>query len=82
MMNDFYEKLKKFTEASDDLSETEKAVVLFRVALENNASEVGLESSMYLMLKLMTATIGVMAGEEESFEQILPDLDENEMTRH
>ena len=81
-MNDFYEKLKSFTEASDDLSETEKAVVLFRVALENNASEVGLVSSMYLMSKLMTATLGIMADEEDSFEKNFPDLDENEMTRH
>tara|TARA_Y100000588_G_scaffold67915_1_gene68917 strand:- start:375 stop:623 length:249 start_codon:yes stop_codon:yes gene_type:complete len=82
LINNFYETVQKVSEEADDLSETAKAVVLFRVALENHAREVGLESSMYLMSKLMTTTLGIMAGEEESFEQILPDLNENDMTSH
>ena len=71
MMDEFYKEVQKVSEANNDLSETGKAVVLFRVAIENHAREVGLESSMYLMSKLMTTTLGIMAGEEESFEQIL-----------
>ena len=82
MIGEFYKEVQKVSEANNDLSETGKAVVLFRVAIENHAREVGLESSMYLMSKLMTTTLGIMAGEEESFEQILPDLNENDMTSH
>jgi|TARA_B100000315_G_scaffold135782_2_gene125064 hypothetical protein len=83
MLDNFYDEVQKISEATDDLSETAKAVVLFRVATESSAREVGWESAVYLMSRLMTVTLGVMAGdEEESFEKILADLDLGDMTSH
>ena len=83
MMNDFYEKVQKVSEANDDLSETAKAVVLMRAAIEGSAREVGIESTVYLVSKLMTATLGIMAGDEQaSFENMLDTLDSDGMTTH
>lgn len=83
MMNDFYEKVQKVSEANDDLSETAKAVVFIRAAIEGSAREVGIESTVYLVSKLMTATLGIMAGDEQaSFENMLDTLDSDGMTTH
>ena len=72
MMNDFYEKVQKVSEANDDLSETAKAVVFIRAAIEGSAREVGIESTVYLVSKLMTATLGIMAGDERDRRICLP----------
>ena len=81
MMDEFYKEVQKVSEANNDLSETGKAVVLFRVAIENHAREVGLESSMHLLSKLMTTTLGIMAEDEDAtFEDILDDLNVDNLT--
>ena len=81
MLNNFYAEVQKVSRATGELSETDKAIVLVRVAIEESSREVGLVPTLHLLSKLMTATLGIMA-EEESPEQILPDLDENDMTSH
>ena len=75
MMDEFYAEVNKVSEATGDLSEESKAVVLIRVALERSAGEVGLAPTMHLFSKLMTATLGIMAGDEDvSFEDTLVEL--------
>jgi hypothetical protein len=76
-MDRFYDGVHSFSEANGDISESEKVVVLFRVALERGAGEIGLIPTIHLLSKLLTTTIGVMAGEDEdvSFEGILDVFD-------
>lgn len=76
MLDNFYDEVNKVSESTGDLSATQKAVVLFRVAIEGSAGEVGLEQTMFLLSRLMTATLGIMAGDEDvSFANILDGLD-------
>ena len=83
MLNNFYDEVQKISEATDDLSETAKAVVLFRIAFERSTCEVGLNPTMHLLSRLMTTTLGIMAGdEEESFERTLEGFDVGDMTSH
>lgn len=81
MMDNFYAKVNKVSEATGDLSEAQKTVVLFRVALERSAGEVGLAPAIHLLSKLMTTTLGIMADDEDvSFEDELDDIDVDGLT--
>ena len=75
-MDNFYDKVNKVSEANSDLSETEKAIVFIRVAVERSAGEVGWGPTMHLLSKLMTTTLGILADEESlSLEDPLVGFD-------
>ena len=79
----FYQEMWERTEEDNSLTPGSKVVVLFRVAIETGAKEMGIESVLYLISRLMTTTIGIMAGKDGiSYEEILDDLDPSEMLRH
>ena len=61
MLDNFYEKVRAVSRTTGELSETEKAIVLVRVAIEESSREVGVAPTMHLLSKLMTATLGIMA---------------------
>ena len=48
-MNNFYDEVKVITKEKTNLNMTQKAVVLFRVALELGAEEIGFENTMHLV---------------------------------
>ena len=53
-----------FPNADAELSETEKAVVLIRVAVEKSIEEVGAASAIHMLSTIMTITLEIMADEE------------------
>jgi len=56
---------------------------LFRIAIETGAEELGLPRVMYLLSRLMTATIGIMSGDEEiNYYSILEDWDTDDQSQH
>ena len=81
MMDEFYKEVQKVSEANNDLSETGKAVVLFRVAIEESSREVGLAPTLHLLSKLMTTTLGILADDKDvTFEDTLDDLNVDNLT--
>tara|TARA_R100000655_G_C2987248_1_gene192582 strand:+ start:1191 stop:1460 length:270 start_codon:yes stop_codon:yes gene_type:complete len=82
-MNNFYDEVKVITKEKTNLNMTQKAVVLFRVALELGAEEIGFEKTMHLVSKLMTCTLGIMAGDKDSsFDNVLEDMNTSDMSQH
>ena len=82
MMNKFYKEVQNVSEVTDDLSESSKAVVLMRVAIERTAQENGIEDSAYLISRLLTVTLGIMAGKEVAYEEVIDELEIKNMTEH
>ncbi len=59
-----------------DLTGAGKTVVLFRVALETGAREMGMIAVLHLISRLMTTTLGIMNNDSsEGFEEILDDFE-------
>jgi hypothetical protein len=80
MMNTFYKGVHDISETTKDLSEAQKTGVLFRVAIERGSSELGMMPTMHLLSRLMTTTLGIMAGDDNvSFEGSLGDFDCDEL---
>lgn len=81
MLDNFYEKVRAVSRTTGELSETEKAIVLVRVAIEESSREVGVAPTMHLLSKLMTATLGIMAEDEDAtLTNLLKDFEVNELT--
>jgi hypothetical protein len=81
MLDNFYAEVQKVSRATGGLSETDKAIVLVRVAIEESSREVGVSPTMHLLSKLMTATLGIMAEDEDvTFEDTLDDLNVDDLT--
>ena len=60
--NEFYNKLKEFVnENSKELTPPEASVVMIRVALEHGCESMGVNSTVYMMSKLLSVTLGIMA---------------------
>ena len=70
--------------SNDDLSCAGKTIVLFRVALECGAAELGMAGVLHLLSRLMSATLGIMNGAEadDSFVDILDDFETDNETSH
>jgi hypothetical protein len=70
---EFYESTRDFvTNHPSGLSQEERAVVLFRVALEQGSEALGVQHACFVMSKLLTITLGIAAGEESlTFESWL-----------
>lgn len=82
-LDDFYHQVSEATLRNTSLSSSSKSVVLFRVAIESGAAEIGLPKVLYLMSKLMTVTIGIIAGDADaSYEEVLEELDTSDMSEH
>ena len=80
LMQELYQELSDVAEHCSPLAGPEKSVVLFRIAVESGAKDIGLLSVVALLSKLLATTIGIMeehdTGRETSstFEGILDDL--------
>ena len=68
-----------FGRLKDDCAELTgagKTVVLFRVALETGARDIGMIAVLHLISRLMTTTLGIMNDDNSySFEEILDDFE-------
>tara|TARA_R100001086_G_scaffold228925_1_gene148616 strand:+ start:1435 stop:1686 length:252 start_codon:yes stop_codon:yes gene_type:complete len=83
-MENFYHDVTAMAESAENMSGAAQTVVLFRVALERGAVEIGMASTIHLLLKLVTTTFGIMAGDEEisSLEEVLDGFDVEDETPH
>tara|TARA_R100001509_G_scaffold52447_1_gene28807 strand:- start:724 stop:981 length:258 start_codon:yes stop_codon:yes gene_type:complete len=83
VLDDFYKEVRELADKNTDVTTEMKSVVLFRAAFEAGAAEMGIEKTLYIVSKLMTTTLGIMAGEQgSSFEEVLEDLDTSDMSEH
>tara|TARA_R100000935_G_scaffold52579_1_gene79835 strand:- start:116 stop:391 length:276 start_codon:yes stop_codon:yes gene_type:complete len=76
-VSEFYDRLTEFVENEKKFNNSNKVVLLFRLALELGGAddEMGLEEMCYLMSKLQYTTLGILLGKEESFNGILEEFD-------
>tara|TARA_R110002020_G_scaffold92018_6_gene223127 strand:+ start:600 stop:860 length:261 start_codon:yes stop_codon:yes gene_type:complete len=82
-MDEFYRELTDRTGEKLSLSPSSKTIVLFRVAIETGAKELGLPRVVYLLSRLMTATIGIMSGDDEiNYDSVLEDWDVDKKSQH
>jgi|TARA_R110000744_G_scaffold284140_2_gene395489 hypothetical protein len=82
-LENFYQEVRATETSCSDLTGAGKTVVLFRVALETGAREMGMLSVLHLISKLMTATLGIMNDDDEcSFEEILDEFEVENKISH
>ena len=76
-INEFYNKLTEFVDNERGFNNSNKIVLLFRLALElgGGDDEMGLQEMCYLMAKLQYTTLGIALGKEETFNGILEQFD-------
>jgi|TARA_R110000787_G_scaffold10531_2_gene35688 hypothetical protein len=76
-VNEFYDKLSDFVANEKKYNNSNKVVLLFRLALElgGGDDEMGLQEMCYLMSKLQYTTLGILLGKEETFNGILEQFD-------
>mgnify|MGYP005638711095 FL=1 len=81
MLDNFYAEVKKISRATGELSGTNQAVVLVRVAIEESTREVGFAPTMHLLSKMLTTSLEVMAEDEGvSLEDTLDGLNVDGLT--
>jgi|TARA_R110000824_G_scaffold158903_2_gene333007 hypothetical protein len=82
-MDQFYRELTDRTNQKFSLTPASKTIILFRVAIETGAKELGLPKVVYLISRLLTATIGIMSGDEEiDYASVLEDWDTDNTSQH
>jgi hypothetical protein len=84
-LQSFVEELENIANGSPlNVSPIARTVALFRVAIEYGAVHMGLPMLSYMMSRLLTITLGVATGEEEttSYESILEEFDETGELKH
>ena len=83
-LEQFYQNITHMHNSTEDLSCVGKTIVLFRVALECGAAELGMAGVLHLLSRLMSATLGIMNGAEadDSFVDILDDFETDNETSH
>ncbi|MDB9972125.1 hypothetical protein OAE09_05655 [Alphaproteobacteria bacterium] len=76
-VHEFYDKLTEFVESEKQYNNSNKVVLLFRLALElgGGDDEMGLQEMCYLMAKLQYTTLGIVLGKDETFNGILEQFD-------
>ena len=71
----FYQEIRAIEDSCTELTGAGKSVVLFRVALETGARDIGMIAVLHLISRLMTTTLGIMNNDSsEGFEEILDDF--------
>ncbi len=81
-IEDFYSLTKEFVKSREDqLSPEILTVVLFRVALEKGAEKMGMPLVTYFISRLLSVTLGVIAGDPSArFEDVFKDFESE--TKH
>tara|TARA_R100000781_G_scaffold30140_4_gene22126 strand:- start:1060 stop:1314 length:255 start_codon:yes stop_codon:yes gene_type:complete len=75
-LENFYQEVRAMEDNCADLTGAGKTVVLFRVALETGAKEMGMIAVLHLISRLMTTTLGIMNNDDSGgFEEILDDFE-------
>ena len=76
-IEEFYSLTKNFVQEKEaDLSPEILTVVHFRVALEKGAEKMGMPVVTYLISRLLSVTLGVMAGDPSAtYEDVLKDFE-------
>ncbi len=79
-----YNKLIKLAESEEyDVSHAARTIAIFRVAIEYGVTTMGFPLLTYLMAKLLTVALGIMAGDESAtYEDILDDFEEEVQMKH
>jgi biotin synthase-like enzyme len=79
-----YNKLTKLAESEEyDVSHVARTIAIFRVAIEYGVTTMGFPLLTYLMAKLLTVALGIMAGDESAtYEDILDDFEEEVQLKH
>ena len=82
-LEQFYQNVTHMHNSTEDLSCVGKTIVLFRVALECGAAELGMVGVLHLISRLITSTLGIMdGGDEPLLEEILDDFETHNETPH
>jgi hypothetical protein len=75
-LDKFYRDVRALEDDCAELTGAGKTVVLFRVALETGARDIGMIAVLHLISRLMTTTLGIMNDDNSySFEEILDDFE-------
>jgi len=79
---EFYRRAHVFVDENKGDLETESVTVaLFRVALEKGAETMGMPLVCYLISRLLSVTLGIIAGDTQvKYEDILDEFDDE--TKH
>ena len=79
-----YNKLTEITQSKEyEISDVARTIAVFRVAVEYGVTTMGFPVLTYLMAKLLTVALGIMAGDESAtYEDILDDFEEEDQLKH
>jgi len=83
-LESLYNKLTKVAESEEyDISHVARTMAVFRVAIEYGVTTMGFPLLTYLMAKLLTVALGILAGDESAtYEDILDDFEEEDQLKH
>lgn len=75
--DEFYLLIKTFLkDTPSDLSPSERSIVTFRVALEDACDAMGVNGGVYMMSRLLSLTLGIVAGDEAAnIEEVMEGFD-------
>jgi hypothetical protein len=75
-LDSFYQEIQSLEEDCKSLTGAGKTIVLFRVALETGARDMGMVGVLHLISRLMTTSLGIMNDDSShSFEELLDDFE-------
>jgi len=79
-----YNKLTEITQSKEyEISDVARTIAVFRVAIEYGVTTMGFPVLTYLVAKLLTVTLGIIAGDESAtYEDILDDFEEEDQLKH
>jgi len=83
-LQSLYNNLTKVAESEEyDISHVARTIAIFRVAIEYGVTTMGFPLLTYLMAKLLTVALGILAGDESAtYEDILDDFEEEDQLKH
>jgi hypothetical protein len=82
-LDNFYVEAKEMMAEETTLSDVEKTVVFFRVAVEYGATYLGMDRLTYLMSRLLMETLGIATGDPAAgYEDVIDDFDSEDETKH
>ena len=83
-LQSLYNNLTKVAESEEyDISHVARTIAIFRVAIEYGVTTMGFPLLTYLMAKLLTVALGILAGDESAtYEDILDDFEEEDQFKH
>ena len=75
-LDSFYQEIQSLEKDCKSLTGAGKTIVLFRVALETGARDMGMSGVLLLISRLMTTSLGIMHDDSSySFEELLDDFE-------